>query len=362
MTKDKFGQAQTYYPQLAKVTGGVTAAILLVYLIDQETENWWRYDEKEIENYTGLTAPEQATARDRLVQRGFLQMRLLAHSQTECCLNLTVLEQKLAAFSRLIFSASPTPTPPPVSDPYFGQRRQPIAVPVTPHYQFQGPWTSREQFEAFQRALLAYFTAQGKPNPSGYMFKVIDGMTKGMISPFWDDFVQGVPLGSSQQIQQDWEVEPGVPYPAFAEERTQYYIHKGEPLEAAVARARADLRNPVLAKDLWDGFLRKCDRLAQDAKRHQEQGVQNPYLPPSFGSRSQPQKDEVGDRLNQINPPTDALPPSAETPEQPEKPSLQILQTLCRNALGRNIVAKQLAEHPEWGYRLEGDRVVDVQR
>ncbi|MFP4008743.1 MAG: hypothetical protein ACLFV6_12165, partial [Spirulinaceae cyanobacterium] len=177
-----------------------------------------------------------------------------------------------------------------------------------------------------------------------------------IISPHWDEFVQGLPLGSSQQIQRDWEVEPGVPYPAFVEERTQYYIHKGEPLEAAVARARADLRNPVLAKDLWDGFLRKCDRLARDAKRHQEQGVQNPYLPPSFGSRSQPNKDEVGDRLNQINPPSEALPAASETPE---KPSLKILQTLCRNALGRNIVAKQLAEHPEWGYRLEGNQVVD---
>lgn len=356
MTKNNFGQAQTYYPQLAKVTGGVTAAILLVYLMEQKSEDWGRYDEKAVENDTGLTVSEQGMARDRLVQRGFLQIRLVAQSQTEFYLNLAYLEQKLAVFSRLIFSASAASPPPSVSDPYFGQRRQPIAVPVTPHYQFQGPWTSREQFEAFQRALLAYFTAQGKPNPSGYLFKVIDGMTKGMISPFWDEFVQGLPLGSSQQIQQEWEVEPGVPYPAFAEERTQYYIHKGEPLEAAVARARADLRNPVLAKDLWDGFLRKCDRLARDAKRHREQGVQNPYLPPSFGTRSQPTKNEVGDRLNEINPPTDALPPS---PETSERPSLQTLQSLCRNALGRNIVVKQLADHPEWGYRLEGDRVVD---
>ncbi|MEC4804138.1 MAG: hypothetical protein SAJ12_02565 [Jaaginema sp. PMC 1079.18] len=374
LLKQSFGLTQVYYPQLARVAGSVTAAILLVYLIDQKTEDWQQYKETEIEKTTGLTLAEQVQARDRLQQKALIQLRLTHQSQMELRLNLTELQQKLEIFERLIFSQSNPHLPPPIPkpnippvpqpnipsvspsrDPYFGQPRQPLAVPVTPHYQFQGPWTSREQFEGFQRALLAYFAAQGKPNPSGYMFKVIDGMSKGMISPYWDDFEKGLPLGTSEKVQQDWEIAPGIPYPAFAEERTQYYIHKGEPLEAAVARARADLRNAVLAKDLWEGFLRKCDRLAKEAQQNQQRGVQTPYLPPAFTARSQPTKNAIARQINAVNTDPTALPSPSETPA---KPSLETLQNLCRNSLGLKIVAQQLAEHPEWGYRLEGQQVV----
>jgi hypothetical protein len=353
--KSAFGPATSYYPQLAKVTGGVTAAILIVYLLEQQAETWQAYDAIAIERETGLTAAEQELARDRLSQRGFVQVRLVGAKNLEFCLNLAEFQQKLDAFARLIFSP-PEPPPPPIRDPYFGNPRQPFTVPVSPHYQFQGPWTTPDQFEAFQRALLAHFTAQGKPNPGGYMFKIIDSMSKGIVSPYWDEFVQGLPLGSLQQAQQEWEIEPGVAYPAFEEERIQYYIHKGEPLEAAVARARADLRNPVLAKDLWEGFLRKCDRLAKDAQRHQKQGVQTPYLPSAFTTRSQPTKAEIVEQFQAVSQPPSSLP---QPPDAPEKPSLKTLETLCRNALGRGIVAKQLAEHPEWGYRLVDGQVVE---
>ncbi|MFP3435268.1 hypothetical protein SB781_36515, partial [Paraburkholderia sp. SIMBA_061] len=86
---------------------------------------------------------------------------------------------------------------------------------------------SQQQLEAFQDELLNYAKQQGYSNPGGWVFKIIDSITKGIKSPFWDEFLAGIPLGESQKVQQEWEIEPGVPYPAFESERIQYYVHKG---------------------------------------------------------------------------------------------------------------------------------------
>jgi hypothetical protein len=255
-------------------------------------------------------------------------------------------------------------------------RREPIAVKVTPNYQFTGPWESIEQFEAFQRALLEYFKNQGVDNPSGWVFRLIDGISKGLVSPFWDEFIAGIPLGASQKVKRDWEVEPGVPYPAFEEERIQYYIHKGEPLEAAVSKARADLRHPVLGKDLWEGFLRKCDRIADEAIKAKQLGVTTPYLPPSFTNKPQVTKQSVINKLTAISSQVSLTSSSSEFPanqnlELPkieesdtksasDVPSLAALQNAYKTSMGRTLVEKQIAEHPEWGYGIVDGQVVDL--
>ena len=207
-----------------------------------------------------------------------------------------------AQFPGETLEESPTPARRVKTDKFFPVRRQPVAVKVTPHYQFSGPWESPEQFEEFQRALLEHFKQQGVNNPGGWIFRIVDGMTKGLVSPFWDEFLAGLPLGQSQKVQRDWEIEPGIPYPAFEEERTQYYLQKGEPLEVAVSKARSDLRNPVLGKDLWEGFLRKCDRMADEAIKAKQLGVTTPYLPPSFTSKPPVTKQGVINKLSEITP------------------------------------------------------------
>ena len=213
-------------------------------------------------------------------------------------------------------------------------------------------------------------------NPSGWVFKVVDGLTKGIISPFWDEFSAGAPLGSTQQVKREWEVEPGVPYPAFEEERIQYYVQKGEPLEVAVSRARADLRKPLLAGDLWEGFLRKCDRLADRALAAKKQGVATPYLPPSFSERTTVNKEQVMAKLLQVSPPSaqrvlprdpdsnNEPPPeqrsiseAAEELQTPERPSLEQLQKAYASAIGRRWVKQQLQQHPEWGYEIIDNQV-----
>ena len=270
------------------------------------------------------------------------------------------------------------------TDKFFPARRQPIAVKVTPNYQFNGPWESQEQFEAFQRALLNYFKKQGVEHPGGWVFKIVDGMTKGLLSPFWDEFVAGIPLGESQKVKRDWEIEPGVPYPAFEEERIQYYLHKGEPIEVAVARARSDLRNPVLGKDLWEGFLRKCDRMADEAIKAKQLGVSTPYLPPSFTNKPQITTERVIEKLSiaqgavpsAIAPQFSLASSSSDSPTdqslEPHKvenensqsechtPALSALQEAFKTPMGRTLVKKQIAEHPEWGYGIVDGQVVDL--
>ena len=393
------GNPAIYYPKLAKITGGVTASIFLCQLLQWQAQHsysgeWVKTNSTEIEKATGLNQEEQELARQQLKVRSLLKEKLTNFNTDtlELWADIDAFEEKLNNFC--------TPNPPEIitqisresdnhpveifretsppnhvvkTDKYFGQPRQQIAVAVTPHYRFSGPWNSQEQLHNFQRALEAYAKERnlGFGIPSEWALKIIDSITKGLPSTFWEEFIEGLPLGEKQKVQRDWEIEPEVPYPAFEEERIQYYVHKGEPLEAAVSKARADLRNPVLGKDLWEGFLRKCDRLADDALKAKQQGVDTPYLPSSFNEKPQITKDSVMRKLGAIAPqlalnqstsdPIPALPKLAETasPAPAEIPSISSLQKAYQTPLGRSIVEKQIAANPDWGYEIVDGEIVE---
>ncbi len=393
------GNPAIYYPKLATITGGVAASIFLCQLLQWQSKQsnsgeWVKTNSSEIEKATGLNQEEQELARRLLKVRSLLKEKLTnPNTDTlEIWADIDAFEEKLNNFwtpqppdiiteiSREsqnhpveIFRETSPPNHAVKTDKYFGQPRQQIAVAVTPNYRFSGPWNSQEQLHNFQRALEAYAKERnlGFGNPSGWAFKIIDSMTKGLTSTFWEEFIAGIPLGESQKVKRDWEIEPEVPYPAFEEERIQYYIHKGEPLEAAVSKARADLRNPVLGKDLWEGFLRKCDRLADDALKAKNQGVDTPYLPSSFNEKPQITKDSVMRKLGAIAPQlalnqstseTIAEPPNIELKEPPataEIPSISSLQKAYQTPLGRSIVEKQIAANPEWGYEIVDGEIVE---
>ena len=353
----RFGPTLTYFPHLAQVAGGVAAAIFCVYWLERVGAGVWAKIEPEgISRATGLTSAELSHGLAQLHQRGVYRERQGPAQGFEACLEPESLLAQVA-----VLSQAPQPIAP-VGDAFFPVQRSPRPAPaVAPNYQFVGPWRSPEELAAFGRALLAYFVEQGDRHPDQRKFWVIDGITKGIWSPFWDEFAQGQPLGSSQKVQRDWEIQPGVAYPAFEEERVQYYVQKGEPLEAAVARARADLRNPVLAQDLWDGFLRKCDRLADQAIAAQKQGVASPYLPPAFSDRPPITKAAVMAKLNQLEEPPPLPPESPSLPLESAAavPRLELLQQAYRTKLGRNLIAQQIAKHPEWGYEIINDQIVD---
>ncbi|MEZ2237270.1 hypothetical protein [Microcoleus sp.] len=392
------GNPLIYYPKLAKITGGVSASILLCQLFQWQSQlkksEWLTTNCDEIEAVTGLNCEEQELAINQLKSRLLLKAKSINyHIYTlELWADIDEFESKLNTY----FTANPediiTQTLPkslnyPVdivadnsasnpnikTDKFFGQPRQQIAVAVTPNYRFSGPWNSQEQLHNFQRALEAYAQERnlGFGNPSGWAFKIIDSITKGLASTFWDEFIAGIPLGESQKVKRDWEIAPEVPYPAFEEERIQYYVHKGEPLEAAVSKARSDLRNPVLGKDLWEGFLRKCDRLADDALKAKQQGVDTPYMPSSFNEKPQITKDSVMRKLGAIAPQfalnqstSEAIPEppklaEMESPIPAEIPSISALQKAYNTPLGRSIIEKQIAANPDWGYEIVDGEIVE---
>lgn len=385
--------------------GGVTATVLFERILQRKYElnnfhEWIIITVNEIEEETGLNSTEQRLARKKLIERSLLKERLVNNDATiiEFWVDIDVFEAILAEFSSLHSkdkqskiaidsreNGYPKTTPivefvdnshtikqPIKNDKYFPVQRQPIAVKVTADYRFNGPWNSPEQFEEFQRSLLEHFKSQGDKNPAESVFWTIDRMTKGIISPFWEDFLQGIPFGESQKVKRDWEIEPGVPYPAFEEERIQYYVQKGEPLEVAVAKARGELRDPVLGKDLWEGFLRKCDRIADNALKAKQLGVANPYMPPSFTDKPQVTKESVMQKLEAIAPKLSLASSSYNeinniNLEEEEKtdtvsnvPSLISLQSAYKTSMGRTLVEKQIAEHPEWGYGIVNGEVVDL--
>ncbi|WP_293131420.1 hypothetical protein [Microcoleus sp. bin38.metabat.b11b12b14.051] len=393
------GNPAIYYPTLGKITGGVAASIFLCQLLQWQAQQlnsgeWVKTNSSEIEKATGLNSEEQQLARRLLKVRSLLKEKSTDSNtdSLELWADIDAFEEKfnnlltpdsantIAQTSRennnrpveILPETSP-PEPAVKTDKFFGKHRQQIAVTVNPNYRFSGPWNSQEELQKFQRALEEYAREHNLwfGNPSGWAFKIIDSMTKGLTSTFWDEFIAGIPLGESQKVKREWEIEPEVPYPAFEEERIQYYVHKGEPLEAAVSKARADLRNPVLGKDLWEGFLRKCDRIADDALKAKNQGVQTAYLPSSFNDRPQITKESVMQKLGAIAPQfslnqstseTIAEPPKLEPQESPttdEIPSISFLQKAYQTALGRSIVEKQIAANPEWGYEIVDGEIVE---
>lgn len=385
------GQSSAYYPKLARAMGGVTACIFYCQLLQWQSESkdskgWIKVTGDKIEGETGLNRAEQELARRLLAEQALLQERSVNGSS-----DAMEFLPDIDNFERILENASEgsnSQTSAEVvethytrreikTDKYFGQKRQAIAVAVTPDYRFSGPWNSEEELKDFQRALEEYARNNGLGfgNPSGWAFKIIDSMSKGLPSSFWEDFAAGIPLGESQKVKREWEIEPGVPYPAFEEERIQYYVQKGEPIEAAVAKARADLRNPVLGKDLWEGFLRKCDRVADEAIKAKTLGITAPYLPPSFTDKPAITKESVMNKLAAIAPQAAIAPASKESAiagsleaqeiqeEQPEPaseiPSFTALQEAYKTPMGKTLVARQIAEHPEWGYQIVDGQIVE---
>lgn len=193
------------------------------------------------------------------------------------------------------------------------------------------------QVEEFQKQLIPYVTKNGAKNPYAYANTVCKNILNGESSPLFDDFLAGRPLGS--QVKRDWETAPGINYPAFEEERIQYHIHRGEPIEQATLKAREELRNPTTAQALWDGFLRKIDRIADEAIKAKELGVETPYLPPSFTAKADISKESIGTKLTAL---IEGPQIEAQEPDNQKLFEELRLAWIKGNAASRNFIQKQV--------------------
>lgn len=225
-----------------------------------------------------------------------------------------------------------------------------------------------DDIQKFQSALVKYAASLGKSSPEAWASTVANNHKKGQHSPLWDDFIKGLPLGSGSQIKRDWEIEAGVPYPAFKEERIQYWVAKGEPIESATVKAGTELRSPELAKDLWEGFLRKSNRIADDALKAKSLGA-TPYLPPAFTQGETITKESVIAKLEAIAE-QHSLPESKpETqPEQSEiksdepaaKPTIEEIQKYLDFPGSKGIAMIRIRENPQWGYEILDGKVIET--
>lgn len=126
---------------------------------------------------------------------------------------------------------------------------------------------------------------------------------------------------------------------------------------------------------MWEGFLRKCDRMADEAIKAKQLGVKTPYLPPSFTPKPQVTKQGVINKLSEITPQlslsssSDSLINQSLEQENVEDESLNspsnvplisALQEAYKTPMGRTLVKKQIDEHPEWGYGIVDGQVVDI--
>jgi hypothetical protein len=115
--------------------------------------------------------------------------------------------------------------------------------------------------------------------------------------------------------------------------------------------------------------LRKCDRLADDALKAKQQGVDTPYLPSSFNEKPQITKDSVMRKLGAIAPQlalnqstSDQMPEPpklAETASPTPAPSIAALQKAYNTPLGRSIIETQIAANPDWGYEIVDGEIVE---
>lgn len=77
---EKLGHYVPYYPQLAKIVGGMEANILLSQLCywqgkEHDPDGWTYQSQVKIEAETGLSADSQRTARAKLIERGLIEER-----------------------------------------------------------------------------------------------------------------------------------------------------------------------------------------------------------------------------------------------------------------------------------------------
>ncbi|MDJ0594379.1 MAG: hypothetical protein QNJ72_31130, partial [Pleurocapsa sp. MO_226.B13] len=136
------------------------------------------------------------------------------------------------------------------------------------------PWKSLEQFKQFYRALVNSLPlVANSRSPQGLAHKIINQLKKGVPHSYWDDFVNGLPIGTSSQ--QEWEVEPGVAHPMFIEYLAEKLIkgNNSQTREQAIANALNIVSSPKQAIFFWKECKISLGNALHEAERHRALGV-----------------------------------------------------------------------------------------
>lgn len=192
------------------------------------------------------------------------------------------------------------------------QERKPKTPKGTkPNHDFGlAPWKSLEQFKQFYRALVNKLPiVANSRSPEGLANKIIQQLKSGVPHSYWDDFVNGLPIGTS--TQQEWEVEPGIPHPMFIEYLTEKLIkgNNSQTREQAVLQALNIASNPKQAIFFWKECKISLGNALSEAERHRKLGVQALPTPLWTKQRPEPTLEEAanaGRKIQQIHSSTKA--------------------------------------------------------
>ena len=172
------------------------------------------------------------------------------------------------------------------------------------------PWKSLEQFGQFYRALVNSLPrVANSRSPQGLAHKIINQLKSGVPHSYWDDFVNGLPIGTSSQ--QEWEVEPGVAHPMFIEYLAEKLIqgNNSQTRETAIANALNIASSPKQAIFFWKECKISLGNALDEAERHRALGVRALPTPLWTKERPEPTLEEAaiaGTKIQQINSSTKA--------------------------------------------------------
>ena len=167
------------------------------------------------------------------------------------------------------------------------------------------PWTSLEQFRQFYRALIKKLPiVANSRSPQGLANKIIQQLKNGVPHSYWDDFINGLPIGTS--TQQEWEVEPGVAHPMFIEYLAEKLIkgNNSQTRETAIANALNIASSPKQAIFFWKECKISLGNALDEAERHRALGVRALPTPLWTKERREPTLEEAataGLKIQQIN-------------------------------------------------------------
>jgi hypothetical protein len=181
------------------------------------------------------------------------------------------------------------------------------------------PWKDEGQFKRFYRALIqAVPIVANARSPQGLAQTIIRQLKSGIPHSYWDDFINGLPIGTS--TQQEWEVEPGIPHPMFIEYLVEKLIkgNNSQTREQAMVTALNIASTPKQAIFFWKECKISLSHALDEAERHRKLGVNALPTPLWTKERPEPTLTEAaiaGTKITLINNSTQASIEAAKAPQ-----------------------------------------------
>ena len=183
----------------------------------------------------------------------------------------------------------------------------------------KAPWKDEDEFKRFYQVLIqALPIVANAHSPQGLAQTIIAKLRRGEPNTYWDDFINGLPIGTS--TKPEWEIEPGVPYPMFIEYLTEK-LKRGDNTttdEATRNEVFRILDKPRQAKAFWGQFKRSVVNVSEQVERDRALGISNPNTPVWTIERIEPtisEAEEAGQKIMAVNSAVGAAIKSATNPQ-----------------------------------------------